>query len=1047
MKRLIDFFTSNPLIVKVFLIIVFIAGTASFLNLERESLPKVDFSIVIVQTIYPGASPLDVELNISKKIEGELEGVDGLDKYISTSAENFSSVAIWIDIDNKDTEKVKREIQKAVDRAAILFPAKANRPEVNELKTENVPIIRYVVSSESITEKEMREIAKNLEEKIRENKNVGQIGKIAYRDQEIKVLGDLVKMSYTNISLADISAAIRNYNIRLGGGNIDSPVKEKSIVTISEFKNIKEIEQVIIRSNFSNNNVKIKDVAVVKEGYSERDIYARGNQNNGIIIEVLKKEGKDIIDTVDAVNLIVEGYAKELAAKYQDKVKLVPVGDITKNTRKLLSASFTNAWQGVLLVFLVLILFLDFKSAFWVAFGIPFSLMIAFLGASLLGFTVNNIVLFGVIIVIGMLVDNQVVVAENIHQKREKGLTGIKAAIQGASEVFAPVAGSSLTTVAAFLPLLFLGGITGKFIYQMPIIIILALAGSLIEAFLVLPSTIRKDPKTIKKLEGRKWVYSLQKGYKKFLYQAIRFKYAIVGFFIILFIVAAFVVTKLDVILFSNKDNEIINIVYEGPEGITLDEMFKRVKQLEDAIVKEVPYNTELDSIASIIGNSAFSIIEGGRKGNKRATTRVFLIPYDYRTRTAAEIVIRIREIAKTYNLGFKDVQIREQAGGPPVGRPVEFKIISNNDLLRKQFSDQIEEFLKKQPGVFALDNDSKNVTEEIRIKLDINELYKLGVNPLVVASTIRTAYEGDTVSSIVTQDEDIHIVVSLQDQFKKEVNSLKAILIPTSYRKQIRLEQIASFPVVNSQDSILRYDGKRATTITSELNFKENTPTKIMNAVLEKFQKEVDKYPDVKLKAGGEGEQTKESFQAGVIAFLIAIVAIFLILLLEFKSITQPMLVLATLPFGFIGVSFAFYAHQEPIGFFAIIGWVGLAGVIVNNAIVLIDVVNALRRERQVANRDDLLHVIVEGTASRLRPILLTTITTVLGLIPSIYGWGGSVFIVRPVVMALGYGLLFGMFLTLILIPAFYLIDYDMKQRINKIVAFFKKKKQVLSR
>jgi len=448
-----------------------------------------------------------------------------------------------------------------------------------------------------------------------------------------------------------------------------------------------------------------------------------------------------------------------------------------------------------------------------------------------------------------------------------------------------------------------------------------------------------------------------------------------------------------------------------------------------------------------MIGTTRFNLIEGGRIGKNLAVMRVFLVPYDNRERTGAEIVSRLRHLTAGQT-DFKKMLIREQQGGAPIGQPIEIKIISNNDELRNQYANRIEEFLLKQPGIFAYDNDNIEGNHEIRIKFDQNAMYSLGVNPVVLASTLRIAYKGDAVSSIVTQDEDIDIVVQLKKEYRQSVEQLKDILIPSSLpgssNKTVRLGSIATFKVEKSLTSILRFDGKRATTLTSELDYSKNTVPKVIQAVMDKFGPEIKKQPELKLRIGGEGEQSEESLKKGSRAFMIAVLGIFLILLLEFKSFTQPIFVLFTLPFGFIGVVMAFIAHGEPWGFMAIIGLVGLAGVVVNHSIVMVDLINRLKHSRQVNNKKEMLELVVEGTSGRLRPILLTSITAVIGLFPSIYGWGGSVFIIRPIGIAIGYGLIFSTLLTLILIPCFYMIDYDIRswirKGVQKVKGLFKK-------
>ncbi len=574
------------------------------------------------------------------------------------------------------------------------------------------------------------------------------------------------------------------------------------------------------------------------------------------MLEVLKEEGKDIIETVDRLNNCVEEFQKNISKKYSNKIKIIPTANITNSTRKLLNASFNNAWQGFILVFIVLIVFLDFKSAFWTAFGIPFSILLVFFAMFIMGFTINNISLFAFIIVLGMLVDNQIIVAENIFQKRELGIMGKNASINGASEVVKPILGSTLTTIAAFLPLAFIGGITGKFIFQLPIIVILALIASTIEALFILPSNLNSNKIKKNKIESRKWFIAFSNGYQKILKKALKARYLVISIFFIIFIISIMLGSKINFILFSNKDNEIIDINFKAENGISLDEMNQRMKKVETMIIQKVPYEKETDSIITQVGTSTFSSTEPGIKGKNYALIRLFLVPYNNRNKTAEEIVLEITNLLKKNN-DFKEIFVRERTAGPPIGQPVEVKIISNIDNLRKQYSEEIKKFLKNQPGIFAIDDDSEDIVDEIRLKLDVNEMYRLGVNPLIVASTIRNALQGNRISSIVTQEEDIGIVVEIHEIYKKEINSLNQLLIPTFYNKQIQLGLVASFYNEKINPIIIHHNGKKTTTITAEINLKLNNPKKIMNKILDEFNNKIDQIEDLQIKIGGEGEET----------------------------------------------------------------------------------------------------------------------------------------------------------------------------------------------
>jgi multidrug efflux pump subunit AcrB len=1027
-------------VVKVFIVLFFVCGLLASSQLKRETLPEIDFSQVVIRTLYPGAAPHDVELNVSKNIEDELREVDGLDKFISVSADNVSVINIWVDIDEENPEQVKADIRKAVDRAQGAFPEKAEEPDITEIKTGNIPVIRYLISSETLPESELRLIARNLETELEDLESVARVNKIGYREPEIKVMGDLAQMKFRNISLREMADAIRNFNIRSGGGSIESVLTEKSIITLTEFTNLKEVENVIIRSTFEDIRIQIKDVARVVQDFEERNLYARGNRKNGIILEVLKKERYDIIQTVDTIKEKVKGYCRAISSCYKGKAEIFSIFDITTNTRKLLAITRNNALIGFVLVLIALFVFLEFRVAFWTAFGIPMALMIVFIVMSFLDFSINNISLFGLITVLGILVDDGIVAGENIFRKKELGLRGKEAAIEGAFEVFHPLLATVLTTILAFLPLAFMGGIMGKFLYQLPIVIIIALTASLIEVFMGLPAHLAKASVEKERMgSSKKWFHALLAGYRWILKRTLKVRYLVIILFVTLLFLSVLMARRMDFILFSNKETDLISITLEAPEGINLEEMLRRTRKAEQAIIQSVPYEKELDSLVSVVGSTSFSSLDRTTESSNTANIQVFLVPYADRERTAAGIIPELREKLQSMP-DFKKVLLEERRPGPPVGAPVEAMVISNDDKIRRDFTEEIKTFLKKQPGLFSLEDDSENIKNDIRIQFDFIKMYRLGVNPATVAATVRMAFKGEKVSSILKADEDVNIVVQLKPKYKRDIRFLKQLLIPTKYGKQIYLDQIASFPERETQMTIKRFNGRRATTLTAQLDFSKNTPTRVMNALENEFAPKAGNIPQLKLKLGGEGEETQKSIRETGFTFIFAIFGIFMILLLVFRSLTQPFLILSVIPFGFIGIILAFNLHGEPLGFFAMIGGIGLAGVIVNDSIVMVDYINKLKKD--AVKKKDMLHTVVEGAGERLRPILLTTITTVAGLFPTVYGWGGSNPMLRPLTMALAYGLIFGTTITLFMIPSFYLIDQDFKRLVYKIGHWFAKGK-----
>ncbi|PKL15121.1 MAG: hypothetical protein CVV50_01145, partial [Spirochaetae bacterium HGW-Spirochaetae-6] len=968
MKALITYFASNKLIVNVFILTVFIGGIFTLSSLRRETYPNVDMKQITINTPYPGAAPSDVELNVSKKIEDELARVNGLEKYISVSAENMSMIRVWIDMNEKKPDEVKRDVRNAVDRAEAEFPAEAEKSVITEIKTEIMPILHYLIASDSLSEKELREIADNMEDELKDVAGVSSVTKQAYRDAEFQVFADMEKMRFRDVSLEQIKKAIQGYNIRAGGGSLQSLTNQKNIVTMSQFKNIKEVEDVIIRSNFEGQRVRIRDIADASTGFAKREIYARGNQKNGILLIVNKKENADIIRTADDVknkvatfyqkinekygnkadmedirskslsvlsiiepqlqstpknkkllslfaeikNFVTEQYQiqqclsfankqkildlsflfeqeiihckmeeskkqtlldtiRNARKEFADQVNILKVMDITINTRTMLDITINNALIGFILVFLVLFAALDHKTAFWTAFGIPMALLMTFFGMKILGFSINVMSLFGIITVLGIVVDDGIVVSENIHQKFEQGMSGIRAAVEGAYEMIVPIIGSILTTILAFLPIAMMGGIMGQFIYQLPIMVILALLASLLEVYMGLPCHLAHGKEVKEKKEG-KFIKAMIKLYQNILSKGLKYRYLIVALFIFLLLFSFRVLKSMDFILFSNKETEKIYITLEGKLGVNLEEMLSRVKEVEKIIAANVPYEDEMQAIVSTVGNKTVRNEVSPNQENY-GKIDILLVPFAQRERSALDIVKFLQPKLNTPQIRnlFDKLVIKPEEAGPPVGAPVDVKFVSNNDQLRKEFAGKLKIFLQTQPGVFSIEDDNENVKEEIQLSFDYDKMYQLGVTPQVVASTVRMGFYGQAVTSISQVKEDVDVTIQLQDRYRYNIELLKQLLIPTSYNgQQIKLGQITYFPVVKTQSKIMRYNGKRTTNVTAQVDTDQTNATKVTKAILTEFAPQITQYPELRMLIGGEAEKSQESLMDAARAFIL---------------------------------------------------------------------------------------------------------------------------------------------------------------------------------
>jgi len=1067
MRAIFDFFTKRHMLATLFTIGIILLGLNSLRTLRRDQFPEVDIGEVVITTVYPGASPEDVELNVTNKLENELKKVTGIDRVTSTSMENLSVIDVTIDPDAKDMAKVKSDIREAVGRVTNFPEEVTESPLVTEITTAIFPIIEVGISGD-VPYSELREIAKQFEKKLKAVPGVSSLEKYGYRAREIKVEVNPSRIDQYQIPLREIIQAIQARNIRLTGGTFESFTSEKNVVTLAQFRKPVEVGDVIVRSTFEGPLITVKDLAVVRDDFEEEEILSRIEGRQTISFIVNKTESADIIRTTKAIkNLVSEESGKgifaghvvledeieqkagifeavksritgEKAQKYiyrYGTVQILYANEAAKYVKSSFQTVLTNLGIGLVLVIMMLTIFLNFRTAFWVALGIPFSIFGVFFLMPVFGTFLDTISLAALILVIGIIVDDGIIISENIVFRRHLGESPLEAAVNGVNEVFLPVLTTVLTTFLAFVPIFFMKGMLGKFIFVIPLMVSLALFLSLFEALFALPAHLKRGlEKASTGIQRRiipQWFEVLKSIYNKFARGFLKGRYPIFIVFIGVFIAALlYMKTNMDFILFPTKGAERLAIYIECPMGSSLQGTSEKVKEIE-AIVEQIP-DDELDTYITRVG-----VIGWVGRGENYANILVGLTPFSEgglfqkggRTRTVDEIIEEIRQ--KTNGLeGFEKITFEIDAGGPPVGKPVSLRVMGNNDEIRRDLSDKIMEFLAGIEGVKDIDRNDKLGKDQIEIKINYNRLARMGLTVADVAQNVRIAYDGQVVTSLRDGDEDVDFRVQLTERARKESKYLQNLLIPNVQGRLIKLLEVARLKTGPGPSAYRHFDGERTTTISADVVTDVTTPLNVTNAVLANFNNIEKLWPGMQLRAGGEAEETQQSIQDIITTFAIAIVGIYFLLVLLFNSFTQPLLVMVAVPFGFVGVIVALALHGEPLGFMALIGSIGLAGVVVNDSLVLVSHLNEIRKQNPDMPMRELVAL---GATNRLRAIVLTTLTTVAGLLPLAYGLGGTSLYMSPMALSLGYGLLFATPITLILVPCLYMIFYDIGRLLTR--------------
>jgi multidrug efflux pump subunit AcrB len=1036
MKPFIRFFAERHALAYVITLTIILFGSSALLSIKRDVLPNVNLEEMEIITAYPGGAAEDVELNVTTKIEDELKEVDGIDSVVSVSLENQSNIHVNIDRGVRDTEKVKRDVRNAIDRIVDFPQEVTDAPRIIEISTDLFPVIEVSVISDELSYGELRNIAKDLKQKLLDLPSVSSVRANGLLDREVKIQVNSEKAEEFYVTPQDVFNAIKSRNIRASAGTLESYTAEKSVITLAEFESPMDVGDVVVRSTFGGPAVYVKDVAEIVDGFKEETERARVNGNSAITFEVLKKASADIIKTADSV----KDLAQKENERHKGEVIVITSGDRSKVVRNRLSVVFNNGLIGLSFVLIMLIILLNFRVAFWTALGIPIALLGAIFFLPVFDMTLSAIAMAGLIIVIGIVVDDAIVVSENITRHSEMGKSAIDAAVDGVEEVFKPVITTIITTILAFSPMFFIDGVLGDFVFVIPLVVCIALAVSFLESIFALPSHLisgfsgRTSSITSSVKKESAWFKNYLvipfSGIVKF---SLKNRYSVILFFILLLAgTLYFAKNHIDFILFPTDSSDEVQVLVELPTGSSMDATVDKIKEVEEALLS-LP-KEELDSFVVRVGRVGVNNLF---RTSNNAVIIMYLTPYSTRDRGAREIVKELKE--KTESIDGATVAYQISAGGPPVGKPIALRVTGDNDVIRNALVNDIVSKLEKMEAVSGIDADNKKGKQQVEVKLNYEKLSELGLNVSAVAQSLRLAFDGEVATSVRYGDDDVDFRVQLDSTSKEDVESFSSFKIPNAQGRLIRLNEIASFEQADSLSILSHYQNKRSTMITADVDIDMMTPIEATQEILS--QVDIEEWPGMVVFSDGEADESQDSVGSLGTAFSIAMVSILLVLVLLFSSIIKPLIVLSVIPFGLIGVVWAFVFHGEPVSFIASIGVIGLTGVLVNDSLILVSYVDNVKR----AHPDlSYLEAVTKAASTRFRPILITSLTTVSGLIPLAYGFGGADPLMAPMALAMGYGVTMATPLALILIPCFLLVYEDIKNIFRKLFSLIGLNKKI---
>lgn len=1044
---------NNPVLANMLMLIIIIFGLYAWINLPRELTPEIALQSATVTTLYPGASPEEVEKLVSAPIEDAIEeNVNKINLMLSNSSEGRSIISVdFEEMSDREFDKELENLRTAVEQVNDLPEEILEDPQVVELDVSSgFPMLTIVVGGD-IAESQMRDIAENLKDEILDIKNVASVRIAGLREREIWIEVDPDRLKAYQLPIAGVITALRASNLNLPAGTMELGNTEFMVRTMGEFSNPDTIGETIIAVQPTGTPLRLSDVATVLDTYEEARTLSRISGKPSISLSVQKKTEGNTIALVAVLRELVEKRKIDLP----EGAELTAVNDYSVILKERLGILETNAIFGLILVVLMLLLFIGWRNAVFAALGIPVAFMATFWFMSVAGYTLSGVSLFGLILVVGIVVDDAIVVIENIYRHLETGESPKVAAIRGAQEVGWPVIAASLTTICAFGPLMFMSGVSGQFMRIVPIMAILVLIASLFEVFVILPAHVSEWGKA-KLPEGRSrfdpirrrsqsaftlsaritgffvWFATffdlIRNRYVRILKVTIRYRYAFVGSVLLIGLIAcvgAFLV--LDKELFPGEDFPQFYVKAEMPPSYGMQETTAVIAQIE-AAAKTLP-SSEVAAIVSNIGihTPTSGLLEGVTYGSNFGEVIIELTPKRQRTRGVDEIIASMRKETATVS-GIEQLNYITQEGGPPQGQDVEVKVKGPRFEQLTALAEVLKTTLTQMDGVYDIRDDFRTGKSELRIYLKPEKAYQYGLTTFQIAQTVRTAIEGAKATTYREADEAIDVVVKYEEDSLKNIAELNNLLIATPTGAIVPLKDVADITEEKGYSDIRRFDGERAITVSASVDRQKTTPFKVNQALISTFANVETLYPGYQLDFRGLFDEIRDSFAELWKLFIVGLLLIYVVLGAQFKSFIQPIIIMFAVPFGMIGAMFGLLLSNATLSMVAMFGIVALSGIVVNDSIVLIDFINKYRERGY-----NKWYAILKGGSIRLRPIILTSLTTIFGLIPMAVGLGGKSPIWMPMAYTIIFGLSFATTMTLFVMPALYAITTDLRGLVLK--------------
>jgi multidrug efflux pump subunit AcrB len=1034
MRKLLAAFASNVVFANIMIFLMFLVGIISIQLMRREMFPEMSLDRISITVAYPGADPEEVEEGILRKIEDVLQGENGVKELLTNASENVGTAIITVD-ESADTQKVMDRVTTKVNSIST-FPADAENPVISEMLLEDAVLILAV--SGNMPEGRLKEWAERIKEDLLQREAITIVDIFGARDYEISIEVSEARLREYQLTLDHVMQSIQAHNLNIPGGLLRSDTEVVRLRTIGRKYTGEEISKIPVISHPDGRTITLGMVADVVDGFTEDAVRPGINGRPALFLYVKKTTQQDAID----ISQSTLDFLEEQKQVLPENMHLDLIYDATDMLRARIDLLVKNGIIGLVLVFLLLWLFLDLRLSFWAGMGMPISIAGALVILWAVGGSLNMISLFGLIMVLGIIVDDAIVVGEAIyHHQQQPGADPYESAVKGVTEVGMPVLGAVLTTILAFIPLMFVGGIMGKFISILPVVVIACLVVSLYECLFLLPAHLGvhlpSERKTHTKFHraltsihhhtGKRLEAFSEGPYQRFLNLALRRRYLALSitFGILIITLGAVAGGRIRTQLFPSFDSFMLTAVVEFPNGTPIDVTEQALDRIDDAalrlnaLVKTRSGRPAVEKIQRLSGQNLNDPYAS--TGENIGSVQIILVESTDRKQDSEEIMsLWEKEIGQI--AGAEAVSVEELNAGPP-GKDIDIRV-QGSDLARMRIlADELKTQLAQFPGTTQIQSDLRPGKNEIRFTLK-PEAVNLGISVADLGRQLNRAYYGGEALRLQRGRDEIRVMVRNTAAERSRLADLDKIRIRTADGRQVPLLAVANMETGPGFANITRIDGLRAIGVSCNVDKKQTPSAKIIKEFEEKIFPELkQRYPGIYLEFQGQQKDTAESMSSLMIGFPIALVGIYVIIATIFRSYLQPLIIMLTVPFGIIGAVLGHLLKGIDLSMMSMFGIVALAGVVVNDAIVLIESFN-----HQIQGGLDVEEALHEAGKRRFRAVFLTTLSTVGGLTPLILEKDLQAQFLIPMALSIAAGVAFATLLTLLLIPSLILILNDLR-------------------